>query len=430
MVKKHILTSVKTEMIKYLYNIGIFCYKQLLTLAAFRNPKARLLIRGQREITSHLKKNIVPGNQYVWFHASSLGEFEQGRPLIEALRTARPEQKIILTFFSPSGYEIRKNYTEVDVVSYLPFDQPHAVRSFLDLVRPQTAIFIKYEFWANYLQELNKRQIPTYIVSAIFRPTQLFFKPYGGFYRSLLGYFTHLFVQDKQSDRLLTGIGLSPEQITVCGDTRLDRVIHIARHIRPLPLVEQFTSDRIVLVAGSTWPEDETFLLDYFNRHPEIKLIIAPHQVDESRIKGITAQLKRSYIRYTQADSNININNADCLIIDCYGILSAVYQYGEFAYIGGGFGTGIHNVPEAAVYGIPVIFGPKYQKFKEAHDLLASGGAISIDQSNAFETAMDLLLKDKQARQERGNIAGNYIRQNAGATRTIIQQIFGIDIQP
>lgn len=410
-------------MIKYLYNFGISCYKQLVSLAAVRNKKARLLANGQRDVFDYLKKNADPEGQYIWFHASSLGEFEQGRPLIESLRSVQPEQKIILTFFSPSGYEVQKEYKEVDLVCYLPFDQPKAVRTFLDLIQPKTAIFIKYEFWANYLRELNRRLIPTYIVSAIFRPTQLFFRPYGGFYRSLLGCFSHLFVQDEQSKKLLQSIGIESQSVTVCGDTRLDRVIDIAKQAQPLPLVEQFTSGALSLVAGSSWPEDENILLEYFNRHPEIKLIIAPHQIQEERIQDIILQLKRPYIRFTEATTS-NVSAADCLIMDCFGVLSSVYRYGKIAYIGGGFGAGIHNVTEAAVYGIPVIFGPKYQKFREARKLLQLQGAFTVENGEAFETVTDKLLADEPARKMSGQAAGKYIRQNAGATNTIMQRIF------
>ncbi len=406
-----------------IYNFGLNCYWQLIRLAALRNTKARKLKEGQKTIFEYLDKTIVPGEKYVWFHASSLGEFEQGRPLIEALKQQHPEQKIIVTFFSPSGYEVRKNYDRADAVCYLPFDRPVLVKRFLEKVNPSVAIFIKYEFWANYLNELSRRKIPTYIISAIFRKSQLFFKPYGSKYRDLLHCFNRLFVQDENSKSLLASIGI--DRTTVCGDTRLDRVLNIAKQAKTLPLVESFVQNTgYTLVAGSSWQKDEDIFINYFNCHPEMKLIIAPHVIDEDHLKEIESKLKRPFIRYSQADTT-QLSTSDCLIIDGFGLLSSIYRYGQVAYIGGGFGAGIHNVPEAAVYGMPVIFGPNYRKFKEAHDLIACGGAFSISDANEFESIMDKLLTEKDFLQKASEVSEKYISRNCGATDVILKDIFG-----
>lgn len=408
-----------------IYNFGINCYWQLIRLAALKNTKARKLKEGQKTIFDYLDKTIVHGEKYVWFHASSLGEFEQGRPLIEALKRQRPEQKIIVTFFSPSGYEVRKNYNYADAVCYLPFDKPNLVKRFLDKINPSAAIFIKYEFWANYLKELHIRRIPTYIVSAIFRENQLFFKPFGKNYRKLLTYFDRLYVQDENSKSLLSSIGI--DKVTVCGDTRFDRVLDIAGQAKILPLVEQFTQNgKHVLVAGSSWPKDENIFIEYFNRHPELKLIIAPHVINEEHLKEIESKLNRPHVRYTKASPE-HISQADCLIIDCFGLLSSIYKYGQIAYIGGGFGVGIHNVPEAAVYGIPVIFGPNYRKFKEAHDLIACKGAFSITNAKEFEAITDKLLSDTDFLRLTGESSRKYIYGNSGASDVILKDIFGIE---
>lgn len=404
-----------------LYNFGIYTYKQLVAIAALRNPKARKMRQGHKKIFEYLKQNADPQGGYIWIHASSLGEFEQGRPIIEAIKNRYPEQKIAVTFFSPSGYEVRKNYPKADLICYLPFDLPGNVNRFLDLLKPKQAIFIKYEFWGNYLNALAKRNIPTYIISAIFRPSQIFFKPYGGYFRRILQNFEHLYVQDDNSKELLKNIGIT--KVSVTGDTRFDRVLEIRRQAKELPLIEQFSNGEFTLIAGSSWPKDEEIFIDYFNRHPEIKLIIAPHEIHEEHIQSILSRLSRPAIRYTQADKE-NIQKADCVIIDCFGLLSSIYHYGQVAYIGGGFGAGIHNVPEAAVYGIPVIFGPNYKKFKEAKDLIAAGGGFSISGHKDFDVLMDQFLKDKKFLSDAGNIAGQYIQTNSGASKRILKELY------
>lgn len=405
-----------------LYNFGIFCYKHLVASVSHRNPKAGKLTKGQKEIFPYLEKTLDKNGGYIWIHASSLGEFEQGRPLIETIRRTYPERKILLTFFSPSGYEVRKNYNQVDAVCYLPFDLPGNVRRFLDLVKPQSAIFIKYEFWANYLTELKKRDIPTYIISAIFRPKQIFFRFYGGYFRKMLHCFTRLYVQDENSRKLLDSIGV--RNVSVVGDTRFDRVVEISNSTDPNPLLEKFVGEKFVWVGGSTWPKDEEIILDYFNRHPEQKLILAPHEIHEEHLQSIIARLKRPYLRYTQA-TGANVADADCLIIDCFGLLSSLYRYGKLAYIGGGFGVGIHNIAEAAVYSIPVIFGPNYHRFKEAINLIDNGGAFPIHDAASFESTIENFISNREALEQAGKSAGDYIKSHSGATAVIFKGIIG-----
>lgn len=380
---------------------------------------------GQWRTNGILRDKIDRNARYIWFHASSLGEFEQGRPMIEKIKAHYPEYKILLTFFSPSGYEVRKNYIGADVVCYLPFDTPYRVRKFLQLANPCMAVFIKYEFWHNYLTELQKRNIPTYIISAIFRPRQIFFRWYGKPYRKVLTCFNHLFVQDDASEALLARYQIT--NVTVLGDTRFDRVIDVQKQARHLPLVEQFVQNskpgkQLTLVVGSSWPQDEAFIIDYFNEHPEIKLIIAPHEIDRGHLLDIHSLLKRPSIRLSEANEK-NINQKDCLIIDSFGLLSSIYRYGEIAYVGGGFGKSIHNILEAAVYGIPVIFGPKFDKFKEAKDMIAVGGGIAIFDPKEFSAKMDELSANPQLLQSAGQAAGNFVKSHAGATDKIINQL-------
>ncbi len=409
---------------KLIYNFGIYCYKQLVALAGMRNAKARKLTQGQKGIFDYLSQHADPQGGYLWIHASSLGEFEQGRPLIEAIRKARPDTRILLTFFSPSGYEVRKNYPGADLVCYLPFDLPGNVKRFLDLTRPTQAIFIKYEFWANYLNELKRRNIPTYSISAIFRPNQVFFRFYGGYFRRILRNFTHLYIQNEQSRQLLAGIGIT--NVSVVGDTRFDRVSDIRLSAKELPVVEAFAQGKKVLVVGSSWPKDEEFILDYFNHRDDIKLIIAPHEIHESHLLFIESRLKHPTLRYTQA-TEATAATCDCLIIDCFGLLSSIYRYGTLAYVGGGFGAGIHNIAEAAVYNLPVIFGPNHRRFKEAHELIACGGGFAIDSGEAFRSTADRLLSDPDALATASYNAGHYIASHTGATRLILKDLFGID---
>lgn len=348
-----------------IYNLFIYLYVSAVRMAALFSEKVSKMVAGQKKTFSVLEQHIDPKAKYIWFHAASLGEFEQGRPLIEEIRRRFPGYKILQTFFSPSGYEVRKDYKGADVVCYLPLDTPGNARRFVEGTSCM-AFFIKYEFWKNYLTELHERQIPVYSVSSIFRPEQIFFKWYGGGYREVLKCFTHLFVQNQESVDLLKTIGVT--ETSISGDTRFDRVLDICSQAKVLSLVERFKGDRLTMVAGSSWAPDEDIFIPYFNAHPEVKLVIAPHVIDESHLKEITGKVKGKVVRYSQATEE-NVAEADCLIIDCFGLLSSIYRYGEIAYIGGGFGVSIHNTLEAAVYGIPVIFGPNNKKFMEAQGL-------------------------------------------------------------
>lgn len=383
--------------------------------------------RGQRNTYSILREKIDRNAKYIWFHASSLGEFEQGRPMMEKIKAEYPEYKILLTFFSPSGYEVRKNYNGADVICYLPFDTPFRVKKFLNLANPAIAVFIKYEFWGNYLHELKRRNIPVYIISAIFRRDQLFFQWFGSPYLKMLHNFTSLFVQDERSEVLLSEYGITNAYVT--GDTRFDRVLDVRRQARDLPNVERFVcgeggEKQLTLVAGSTWPQDEEILIPYFNEHPEMKLIIAPHEIHCEHLQSIESLLKRPSVRLSEVLKNPSLlEGKECLIVDSFGLLSSIYRYGTISYIGGGFGAGIHNTLEAAVYGIPVLFGPKYQKFKEAKDLIKVGGGFSVSDSCSFCEKMDELLTYREVLEAAGQSAGRFVSDNAGATDVVLEMM-------
>ncbi|NLI36903.1 MAG: 3-deoxy-D-manno-octulosonic acid transferase [Bacteroidales bacterium] len=403
-----------------LYDLAIAIYDILVHLDAPFSRKPRKMMKGHWVVYQLLRQKIEKDSQYIWFHAASLGEFEQGRPLIERIRAQYPEYKILLTFFSPSGYEVRKNYRGADVVCYLPFDKPRNVKKFIDLANPCMAFFIKYEFWKNYIDELHRRSIPVYSVSSIFRRSQVFFKWYGVPYRKVLSDFNHLFVQNETSRRYLSKIGIN--NATVVGDTRFDRVLQIRDEAKDLQLIDKFKGNSLVFVAGSSWEPDEELFIEYFNDHPEMKMIIAPHVIDENHLVYIRSKLRRPYVQYTRADEQ-NVLKADCLIIDCFGLLSSIYRYGEIAYIGGGFHAGIHNTLEAAVYGIPVIFGPRYEKFMEAVELIEHQGAFTIQNYEELNTLLDTMLTDKEKMQEWGDNARNYVTSNAGATEKILSMV-------
>ena len=410
-----------------MYSILIHFYAFIVALIAPFHRKARLMRMGQWKTNRILREKIDRNAKYVWFHASSLGEFEQGRPMMEQIKASHPEYKILLTFFSPSGYEVRKNYAGADVICYLPFDTPYRVKKFLNLANPVMAIFIKYEFWGNYLGELSKRGIPTYIISAIFRQEQLFFQWFGAPYRKMLHYFTHLFVQDKRSQELLEEYGI--RNVTVCGDTRFDRVLDVRNQARDLPKVDRFVKQKeeeqpLTLIAGSSWPQDEDIFIPYFNTHPEMKLIIAPHEIHQEHLTYIESLLKRPSVRLSEVIQDENLlEGKDCLIVDSFGMLSSIYRYGTIAYIGGGFGSGIHNTLEAAVYGMPVLFGPRYQKFKEARDLIKVGGGFSVASKEEFDAKMDELLTYSEVLKAVGQSAGEFVNDNAGATQQIMKEV-------
>ena len=403
-----------------IYNLTMYILELGIKLAALFSDKPAKMVKGHREVFDLLKNKIDRNARYIWFHAASLGEFEQGRPLIERIRNEYPQYKILQTFFSPSGYEVRKNYDGADIVCYLPIDTPGNAKKFIELVNPCMVFFVKYEFWHNYLNTLSKKGVPTYSVSSIFRQDQIFFRWYGKSYRQVLKMFAHLFVQNEESKKLLAGIGIA--NTTVVGDTRFDRVLDICAAAKQLPLVQKFKGDALTFVAGSSWGPDEDIFIQYFNAHPEMKLIIAPHVVNDGHLKEIMAKLQRPCLRYTQATEE-NVAQADCLIIDCYGLLSSIYRYGEISYIGGGFGVGIHNVLEAAVYGIPVIFGPNNKKFREAQHLLANKGGFEINGYEDFQQLMDKFLADEAYLKQSGKAAGDYVKNNSGAMEKIMQNI-------
>ena len=410
-----------------MYSLAIHFYAFIIALISPFHKKARIMRLGQWKTNSILREKIDRNAKYIWFHASSLGEFEQGRPMMEKIKAEHPEYKILLTFFSPSGYEVRKNYNGADVICYLPFDTPYRVKKFLNLANPSIAVFIKYEFWGNYLQELKHRNIPVYIISSIFRRDQLFFQWFGYPYRKMLYCFTHLFVQDDRSAALLKEFGIT--NVTVTGDTRFDRVLDVRNQARELSPVEHFVCEggkekRLTLVAGSSWPQDEEILIPYFNEHPEMKPIIAPHEIHREHLMYIESLLKRPSVRLSDVFNDQSLaEGKDCLIVDSFGLLSSIYRYGTIAYIGGGFGAGIHNTLEAAVYGIPVLFGPKYHKFKEAKDLIKVGGGFSVSDKQSFCEKMDELLTYHEVLEAAGESAGQFVNGNAGATDKILRII-------
>jgi len=408
--------------LRFLYNIVIGIYSALISFAALFNHKAGLFRQGRKGVLKRIAGEINHSKPIIWFHCSSVGEFEQARPLIEWYKENRKEYSILLTFFSPSGYEMRKNYPLADWIYYLPMDTTRNASKFLEIVSPAKAIFIKYEFWYNYLSQLQKRGIETYIVSAIFRKDQVFFKPYGGLFRKMLRSFTALFVQDRMSLELLKDIGIS-SNVTICGDTRFDRVNQITSSSREFPVISKFSGNSFTILAGSTWPPDEEILAASVKNFSKVKLVIAPHEIHKEHISKIQEMFKGyRVLKFSECKDleDTALENANVLIIDCMGILSSIYRYGSFAYIGGGFGVGIHNILEAATYGIPVAFGPKYHKFKEARDLVALQGASSVRSQEEFYSLLDKLVKNRNVVEERGKICLKYVQDNLGATKKII----------
>lgn len=405
------------EPLIFLYNIGVW-------IATFFSKKVRTMWKGEHETFRVLREKVEPNAKYVWFHAASLGEFEQGRPIMERIKREHPEYKILLTFFSPSGYEVRKNYNGADIIVYLPIDTIGNARRFMDLAHPVMAFFIKYEFWFNYLRLLKDRGVPTFSVSSIFRPSQMFFRGYGKAYAKVLKCFTRFFVQNEKSQELLKSIGI--DCVTVTGDTRFDRVLQIRDAGKSLPIVEKFIGGTAeehprVFIAGSSWPPDEDIFVKYFNEHRDWKLIIAPHVIGEDHLKQILSKLRRKTVRYTEATME-NVVDAECLIIDCFGLLSSIYRYADVTYVGGGFGVGIHNVLEAAVWGKPVIFGPNNKNFQEAQGLLKAGGGFEISNYDDFVSVMRNLDDDKAFEQSRKS-AGEYVESLAGATERIMNEV-------
>ncbi|MBW4865331.1 3-deoxy-D-manno-octulosonic acid transferase [Prevotella salivae] len=402
-----------------MYNIVIYIYLIGVAIASCFNKKVKKMWAGERQAIKVLREKVDPNARYIWFHAASLGEFEQGRPLMEYLRKTHPEYKILLTFFSPSGYEVRKNYEGADIICYLPLDTIRNARRFLRAIKPVMAFFIKYEFWYNYLHILQHRGVPTYSVSSIFRPDQIFFQWYGKGYGRVLKCFTHFFVQNIESKNLLAKLDI--HDVEVVGDTRFDRVLQIKEASKQLPIVEKFTENTSkVFIAGSSWLPDEEVFLKYFNLHKDWKLIVAPHVIGEDHLAQIFELLKgRRVVRYTEATEE-NVKDAEVLIIDCFGLLSSIYHYGTISYVGGGFGVGIHNVLEAAVWDIPVIFGPNNKRFQEAQGLIMAGGGFEINDYQSFRDLMMRFETDEMFLQTSKKHAGEFVKGRAGATEKIM----------
>lgn len=404
----------------FLYQIGIQLAALLLPITALFSSKMKLFIEGRRKTFSLLKEKITPEHQWIWIHVASLGEYEQGLPLMEQFKQQHPQYKIVLTFFSPSGFEIRKNNKIADITLYLPLDTRRNAKKFINLVNPEMAFFVKYEFWPNYLNELGIRKTPTYLVSGIFRPDQLFFQSYGGFYRKSLRAFTRFFVQNTDSSHLLQSIGFT--NVTVNGDTRFDRVAQIVERAQPLHFIEQFKNGVFTVVIGSSWVDDEEVYLPILNKSRNTKWIIAPHNIKKEEIARLQNKIKRKTVLFTRYEEE-DIAGADVFIIDTIGILTSVYAYADVAYVGGGFKTGLHNILEPATYGVPVIIGPEYEKFQEAKDLVALGSCLVIHDGEELSEVL-IQLENADFRKELGSRNSAFVLQNKNATQVIMRSIF------
>lgn len=405
-----------------LYTLGIRIYNAMAKVISPFNQKAKLYTQGRKNLFENLQQNIKQGEKYVWFHVSSLGEFEQGRPVIEKFKEIHPGYKILLTFFSPSGYEIRKNYNGADYVCYMPADTPGNAKRFLDIVQPKAVFFVKYDFWYNFLSEVHDRKIPLFIFSTIFRKNQIFFRFYGGKYRKVLTFFTHLFVQNKESVELLNKHGIM--QCSIAGDTRFDRVCQITQNAENIPLVDAFCQDHKVIVAGSSWPPDEKLIfaaMERLKNDVDTRLIIAPHEIHEAHLSAIEKMTVLPHIRFSKAAQE-TVSKYDVLIIDNIGMLARLYKYAHIAYVGGGFGSGIHNILEAVSYSIPVAFGTNYQRFKEAVDLVSLGSACTIRNADELYSVFKRYLTDEALLKRAGEISRQYVEQNLGAADKILAE--------
>lgn len=403
-----------------LYNISIQAYTVLVRIASPFNKKAKYWVEGRRNIFNRIEQSLNENENIAWFHASSLGEFEQGRPVMEAFKLKYPNYKILLTFFSPSGYEVRKNYEGADYIFYLPVDSKRNALKFIKTVKPKVVFFVKYEFWFHYLNQLNKSKIPTYIFSSIFREKQLFFRWYGVWYRKMLAFFTKIFVQDLNSKQLLDKVNIS--NVEIGGDTRFDRVYALAKNAKPIKLIEEFAKDNFIVIAGSTWERDEEIIAEYAHKNQNIKWIIAPHEIHSAHIEKIVKIFKTPLLKLSEATIE-SVVDAKVLVVDSIGVLSSLYRYGNIAYIGGGFGKGIHNTLEAATYGMPVIFGPNYNRFREACDLIELSSGFSVSNYNEFELTIVKLINNDLLREESGKSALNYVNKMRGGTEKIISQL-------
>lgn len=412
------MNSKPESLMQLLYNLFIRLTAFFLPVTTFFSGKMKSFVNGRKYIWDYLEQEINPEEQYIWFHVSSLGEYEQGVPMMQEIRKNFPEHKILLSFFSPSGYEIRKNNPLADITIYLPLDTPKNAKKFIQLVQPKMAFFVKYDFWPNYLHQLKNKEIPTYLVSGIFREKQLFFKKYGKFYRKSLQAFEHFFVQDDNSQQLLQSIGYT--NVTVAGDTRFDRVYEITKNNANLPDIENFIQDKLCIVFGSTWAKDDELIASFINQNKQdIKYLIAPHDIKEKNIARLESLLKKKSVRYTKSTTT-EIKNSDVLIIDTIGLLTRIYRYANIAYVGGGFGAGIHNILEPATYGLPIIIGPKYDKFKEAKDLVSQKSCIAITDQATFDRAMNQLISNEDLRQKSGKNNADYVENQRGATEIIM----------
>ena len=403
-----------------LYNIGIIIFSALVRFSSLFNNKARLWVDGRKNWFETLNQKIKPGEKYIWIHCASLGEFEQGRPVIEAVKNEMPHYKIILTFFSPSGYEIRKGYQKADIVCYLPADTPGNAEKFVNTIKPDLAIFVKYEFWYNYISVLNRKAIPLFLISAIFRKEQHFFKWYGSFSRDMLKMFRMIYVQDRNSLDLLSGIGF--KDAVQAGDTRFDRVMEIAGAAKTIPQLESFRGNERLLLAGSSWKRDEEIIAEYINKNPDrMKWVFAPHEIGSENIRRLEGLFRVKCTRFSEFSDESR--DARVLIIDNIGMLSSAYRYAYIAAIGGGFGKGIHNILEPACWSIPILFGPNHLKFREAVDLLSLGGAKSFKSQDEFESILNDWLSDEKLYRKVADIAGKYVSNNTGATRKIMDAV-------
>ena len=406
----------------FLYNIITLLAAQLLKFVALFSPKMKLFVDGRKSVFQTLADKIQSSDKTIWFHAASLGEYEQGLPVIEAIKQQFPTHKIVVTFFSPSGYEVRKNNAVANVTIYLPLDTISNAKQFIELVHPEMAFFIKYEYWPNYLNELKKQQIKTYLISGILRENQAFFKWYGGFYRNALKTFDYFFVQNESSKNLLQSIGF--HNVKVSGDTRFDRVVSILERDNSLDYIEQFKDNKTTIVIGSSWPKDETLLVNYINQSSDdVKFIIAPHNIKQEQISNLKNQIQKKTILFSKKD-NVDLSNSNVFLIDTIGILTKIYSYADIAYVGGGFGNpGVHNILEPATFGVPVVIGPNYSHFAEATALVNMEGCISIQNQTQLNEAFDLLLHNEDERLEKGHICSTFVQMNKGATQTIMNHI-------
>jgi 3-deoxy-D-manno-octulosonic-acid transferase len=406
---------------RLIYNLGIKVFILLVKIASFKNPKAKKLIEGRKGLLKRVKKEQDPKEQVIWVHCASLGEFEQGRPLIEEIKRIYPEKKILLTFFSPSGYEVQKNYGNADYIYYLPADTRRNARRFIKYCNPEVVFFIKYEYWYNFLSVLKKKSVPVYFVSSIFRKDQLFYKWYGGWYRKMLKKVTHFFLQNQESADLLQSLGIN--HFSVIGDTRFDRVAHVFENIKPIPVIEQFLGSQKAIIAGSSWKAEEALLMQYYRINPAFKLIIVPHEVSDENIQRIKNQFGENAICLSKVTKTIG-KEKNILIVDSYGMLTSLYQYGYISIVGGGFGAGIHNILEAATFGMPIIIGPNYERFQEAIDMVNQHCAFPVANIEEFNTVMNHLLKDPTLVFTISKIASDYVKANVGATPKILDFVF------